>query len=370
MAGLLGNFKNPLASGGLLSDPMVRLQMGAAMMGGRTLGEQFGGGLQAAGVAKQAQQEAAKRNQTIEWLKTINPELAQAAEMGAIDINDAYGQVLEARKPKQPDWMNAGDGRFYSPSLDEWRSAPVDPNNPASDEYSLIPQTGVDANGNAVFLQMGKSGKAKQTELPPGVKIQKEPVKYDAGTHFILLDPITRQVIGQIPKNNEQEAFDKGYGGSRGDELGKFAGNQEATAPKDVAAADTALDVLDQIEKHPYLDRGVGGTSVFNAIPGTGGKDFQSLVDQAKGGAFLQAIQQMRGLGTLSNAEGQAATQAVTSMDTATSKEQFLSALATYRKIVEGGKARALARMPAGPLASPPPGASGGASIEELLQKY
>ena len=84
----------------------------------------------------------------------------------------------------------------------------------------------------------------------------------------------------------------------------------------------------------------------------------------------MQAIQQMRGLGALSNTEGTAATAAITSMDTATSKEQFLSALATYRTIVEGAKKRALARMPAGPLAAPPPGASGGASIEELLQKY
>lgn len=112
MAGLLGNFKNPLASGGLLSDPMVRLQMGAAMMGGRTLGEQFGSGLQAAGIAGQAQQEKAKRNQTIEWLKGINPELAQAVEMGALEAGDAYGQVLEARKPKKLDFMNVGGGKI------------------------------------------------------------------------------------------------------------------------------------------------------------------------------------------------------------------------------------------------------------------
>ena len=172
MAGLLGNFKNPLASGGLLSDPMVRLQMGAAMMGGQTLGQQIGGGLQAAGVAKQAQQEAAKRNQTIEWLKTINPELAQAAEMGAIDINDAYGQVLEARKPKQPDWMNAGDGRFYSPSLDEWRSAPVDPNaRPPLPDYGNTPIPMYDENGNYTIGQLGSDNTANPVKLPKGWRV-------------------------------------------------------------------------------------------------------------------------------------------------------------------------------------------------------
>ena len=125
MAGLLGNFKNPLASGGLLSDPMVRLQMGAAMMGGQTLGQQIGGGLQAAGVAGQARQqdmaEKAKLNQTVEWLKSINPELAQAVEMGALSGGDAYKMAVE--KPKHPDFMEVG-GQLFNPATGDWISPP------------------------------------------------------------------------------------------------------------------------------------------------------------------------------------------------------------------------------------------------------
>ena len=169
MAGLLGNFKNPLASGGLLSDPMVRLQMGAAMMGGRTLGEQFGGGLQAAGVAKQAQQEAAKRNQTVEWLKTIDPELAQAAEMGAIDINEAYKLGVEARKPKTPNFMEVG-GQLYNPENNQWISPPVDPNAPNGDMgLAVVYMQG--PGGDIVAGQTSKSGKLMPSQIPPGYKV-------------------------------------------------------------------------------------------------------------------------------------------------------------------------------------------------------
>ncbi len=75
---------------------------------------------------------------------------------------------------------------------------------------------------------------------------------------------------------------------------------------------------------------------------------WKDLVDQAKSGAFLTAVQQMRGLGALSNNEGGAATQAITRMNTATSKEAFLKALDDYEMIIDQGIARAQSRIPAG----------------------
>lgn len=171
MAGLLGNFKNPFGSGGLLSDPMVRLQMGAAMMGGRTLGEQFGGGLQAAGVAKQAQQEAAKRNQTVEWLKTIDPELAQAAEMGAIDINEAYKLGVEARKPKTPNFMEV-DGNIVQVSPDGIAKE-IYSGAPKMDDYQKRKMVAQDLGISeqdpryAAFVGTGKFPREDQQDLTP-----------------------------------------------------------------------------------------------------------------------------------------------------------------------------------------------------------
>ncbi len=201
----------------------------------------------------------------------------------------------------------------------------------------LNPQYGVDANNNPVLLQIGEDGRAIQTAMPEGVTLSKEPIKLDAGTHYVLLDPITRQPVGQIPKDLAGAEREKALGDSQGKAL--------AAAGSDISAANSALDLLDQIKSSQYLGIGTGMTSYGNLIRGTGGYDFQNLVDNAKSGAFLSAIQQMRGMGSLSNAEGDAATKAVNRMDTATSKEAFLQAVADYEGIVLRGKAKAEARI-------------------------
>jgi hypothetical protein len=145
--------------------------------------------------------------------------------------------------------------------------------------------------------------------------------------------------------------FERARQTSSGTAEGKITTEQTLSAPSDIAAADQALAILDQIVVDPYLERGTGFSSLGNVVPGTGGYDFQTLVDQAKSGAFLTAIQQLRGMGALSNAEGQTATQAVTRMNTATSKEAFLKAVSDYRGIIELGRQKAQARISSAPAA-------------------
>lgn len=182
-------------------------------------------------------------------------------------------------------------------------------------DVSLTPQWGQDENGNWVMLQTASDGNLVQSAVPDGVT---------------LVDP--RSLAG------ERAA------GAAG---GKAQGEALAAAPGDIASATLALDIINQIRTHPELrwatgfSAGVGG----NAVPGTGRFDFQNLVDQAKSGAFLTAVQEMRGLGALSNAEGGAATQAITRMNTATTTEGFLKALADYERVVAGGLDRARARL-------------------------
>ncbi len=315
MAGLLDMFKGNESGGGLLarsglSDPETRLAMGAAMMQGQTLGDQLGG---AFGVLGQMRAANSKRNKTLEWLKRENPDLAQAVEAGAMDPMDAastaYKMKLEAQAPRKPNFESVG-GNLYNVDTGQWITPPQQSGD--MPKRSLQPIYLDDGKGGVTIGQLDESGNLVASEMPNGMK---------------PLSP-----------------YDKAFQGAQGREMGEFQGSQAATAQKDVSQADMALDLLDQIEQHPYLDRGVGGTSLFNAVPGTGGYDFQNLVDQAKGGAFLQAVQEMRGLGTLSNAEGQAATAAVTRMNTSTSKEAFLKAVSDYREIVSKSRDRALAR--------------------------
>ena len=94
------------------------------------------------------------------------------------------------------------------------------------------------------------------------------------------------------------------------------------------------LAYIDEVRNHPGKGQGTGFSSYGNWIPGTSGKDFQNRVDQLKSGAFLSAIDELRGMGSLSNAEGQTATAAITRMDTATCQGEFNAALADFEEIV------------------------------------
>jgi hypothetical protein len=324
----------------LRNNSQALLQGGVGLLGGRTGNEQAAMGFQGFGNAMQA-------NKTIKFLEATNPELAQAVKAGALSGGDAYKlyyqQKLEAQKPKR-NFVNAG-GSLYNTETGEWITPPQGAGNDA--EFGLNPQYGTDANGNPVIIQLSKAGTSKQTELPQGVSLSKEPIKLDAGTHFVLLDPITRLPVGQIPKNIAEAARQK--------EVGEAEGKADVAAPGDLQAGTNAKAMINEIRNDPYIDRGTGMSSLGNAIPGTGGYDFQNKVDQAKSGAFLTAIQQMRGLGALSNAEGDTATKAVARMNTATSKEAFLAALNDYERIIDQGIARAQGRMGDRTLKGPQP---------------
>jgi hypothetical protein len=154
-------------------------------------------------------------------------------------------------------------------------------------------------------------------------------------------------------------------GAEREKMMGEMQGKQDSAAPSDLATADSALDLINSIKNDPARERGTGMSSLGNVIPGTSGYDFQKKVDQAKSGAFLTAIQQMRGMGALSNAEGQTATQAVTRMSTAMTEQGFNEALADYERLIIQGRERALARTMR---AAPMQGAT--QPVNDLKSKY
>ena len=133
--------------------------------------------------------------------------------------------------------------------------------------------------------------------------------------------------------------------GARGTEIGQAQGAAIAGAPVDLATADTTLQYIGEIRNHPGLDIGTGATSIANIVPGTPGYDFQNRLNQLLSGGFLTAIDQLRGMGALSNTEGQTATRAISRMDSATSKEEFLAALNDYETVVSAGRSRAATRM-------------------------
>jgi hypothetical protein len=88
-------------------------------------------------------------------------------------------------------------------------------------EFGLNPIYSVGPDGKPTIVQLGKSGKAIQSQFPPGVTPARDPIKMDAGTHWVILDPQTRQAVATVPKElakaKEQEKFGTLQGEARGE---------------------------------------------------------------------------------------------------------------------------------------------------------
>lgn len=123
--------------------------------------------------------------------------------------------------------------------------------------------------------------------------------------------------------------------------------------PGALADAETALDVIQKTRSHPGLAWGTGATANLPSWSPRA-RGFDALVKQLSGQAFLASIQKMRGLGSLSDAEGKAAREASARLETAQSKEEFLAALDDLQTLVQKGVQGAYARAgQTAPAASP-----------------
>jgi hypothetical protein len=171
----------------------------------------------------------AAKNKTAAWLRSQGREdLAAAIEIGVMNGSDAAKMAME-----KPDPLAQINLELKQLELQQARNPTPDPlvaleiekrrlelekmrTGGGSTEYGLSPQYGVDKDGNPTIIQIGKDGTAVQTRLPEGVTFQKEPIRIDAGTEWILLDPISRQPVGTIPKNLGAAAAETEQGKLRG----------------------------------------------------------------------------------------------------------------------------------------------------------
>jgi len=90
---------------------------------------------------------------------------------------------------------------------------------------------------------------------------------------------------------------------------------------------------------HPGFENAVGTTwkPGFRFIPGTDAADFQSLFEQVKGSAFLEAFNTLKGAGAISEKEGEKATAARTRMSAAQSETEFVKAAREYQDVIRKG---------------------------------
>jgi len=173
----------------------------------------------------------------------------------------------------------------------------------AASGYGKTPIYGVGPDGKPVIMQIGSEGKAIQTQLPEGVNISRDPIKIDAGTHTVILDPITRQPVAHIPKNVADAATQK--------EVGQSRGQAQVDLPKVESSSKALLDKIQSVENDPALSQVTGIEAYAPFTLRSSSRDVEAKIAQLGGSAFLQAFESLKGGGAITEIEGQKATQAL-----------------------------------------------------------
>jgi hypothetical protein len=114
--------------------------------------------------------------------------------------------------------------------------------------------------------------------------------------------------------------------------------------PRVTQESDNTVRLIDQALTHPGRAMATGASSRMdprNMLPGTDAADFRALLDQIKGGTFLQAFQSLKGGGAITEVEGRKAEQAIARLATDQTEQGFVDALNELRLIATQAKARA-----------------------------
>lgn len=109
-------------------------------------------------------------------------------------------------------------------------------------------------------------------------------------------------------------------------------------------AVDT-LNLVDTIMDHPGFDSAVGFKGVSNYIPGTEAKGVTSLIDTLGSQNFLNAVQGMKGMGALSDAEGKKLSSAIANLDRDQSESDFKANLKAIKNITERARRKAESKI-------------------------
>lgn len=133
-----------------------------------------------------------------------------------------------------------------------------------------------------------------------------------------------------------------------GTDLGKIQTNQG----KSEANADYLVTKVNELTAHPGFETSVGAKGptmgfglMKEPISGTDAADWKARFDEVQGQSFLTAIENLRGMGSLSNQEGESATKAIKRMSTTQSETEFKQAAKEFQDIIKRGIDRNRAKL-------------------------
>jgi hypothetical protein len=185
--------------------------------------------------------------------------------------------------------------------------------------YGMSGVWGKDPEGNPVFLQPSNRGGFRQAQAPEGVTLSPPGLtKVDGGTEWIFTDR-DGNVVQRVPKDVAGEAAAQTTGTKQAE--------MAVAIPKVRQAAEQMRAMIADVKNDPNLGAATGWESNLPTLRGTAKFDTQQKVAQLAGQAFMQAYETLKGAGPIAVAEGEAATKAITRINTGLSDAEFLQAL-------------------------------------------
>lgn len=307
------------------SNRSMILGLGAGIAGGGPdFGQAVGRGLQLAGQGQEAdqqrellnyqrQQQDTETNATRAWLQSHYPQYAS--------LPPAEGFQLAMKD------MAGGSGQG---------------------QLGLTPIWGTDKAGNPVLGQLSNQGGIVPVQMPDGVTFGKEPIRLDAGDRFVLLDPVTRQQIGYVPKTGnvpegyEPSATGQGIQPMPGSPAAdKVKAAQDQAAAKQSAANVTSDTIIGAAQKARDLADSFATTGLMGAVAGnlpiSDAAELRRQVKVLTSNATISALNQMRqqsptggALGNVTEGEGQMLAAAAGAINPDSSPEDFKAQLDNY----------------------------------------
>lgn len=129
-----------------------------------------------------------------------------------------------------------------------------------------------------------------------------------------------------------------------GKAVGAAVGKAQVDLPKTIDQAEATIGHIDEILDHPAFKSAVGATlkPFVRFIEGSPEADFMLKLGQVQDAAFLQAFQDLKGGGHITEIEGIKATRAISRMNKGASEDEFRRAAEDYKDVVRKGVVRAL----------------------------
>lgn len=214
-------------------------------------------------------------------------------------------------------------------------------------QYGMTPIWGTGPDGKPVLMQMNSKGGMSAVQTPPGVTLNDRVQYLDTGTGYV---PVS-QHGGGAPASGAGPISQDVTGKAAATAAGTAQGNTAAQLPQTLASGQRMLDEIDSLLNDPGLSRITG--PIGGMLPNVSGDAIraQSRLDQILGGTFLQAYNDLRGAGQISNAEGQSAKEAYNRLTTQRmSDSDYRQALMDFRqqlvKLLNIAQKRAAGQLP------------------------